>query len=258
MKKAIFLSLLITLITFSCKKKKDSPVESNINYTGDGSYALVSRDRSFQQSGSSVYITTNIHTYDQNLIRKTVRTDSSFSGTNWTVNSNTVTYTYNANNKWSNVLTTYSAGPNNSIDYLYDVNGKLQYEITTNGTQVDTNVYTHTGAKSVGKPLYISSNRQESYYTNGDLDSSLNFSGMTMTNKSLYIYHASNINKTFLAWATAMPLHPANKELTAQQYISGGTTYNLSYTYTKNANGYPLTMVGTFNGTIFTASYSYL
>jgi hypothetical protein len=261
MKKVIFLSILISLVAISCKKKKDSPaVESNVNYTGSATYALVSKDKSTQTfGGSSIYISTNTYTYDVNLVRKSIHTDSTFSGSNWMVNSYTITYNYNGSNKWSSTHTVYSTSSTVDVNYTYDTNGKIQFEITNNQGAIDTLVYTHTGSKTTRKPKQISlSNHSEEYYTNGDIDSTLSFVGVSVNSRQKYTYHSSNINKTFLSWAAAMPLSPASKEILNTTYTSSGTTFTTVFTYTKNSDGYPLSMTETTSGQTFTIFYAYL
>ncbi|MEO6303176.1 MAG: hypothetical protein ABIP51_08385, partial [Bacteroidia bacterium] len=156
-----------------------------------------------------------------------------FSSNNWSVSTYTGTLSYNSLGN----PTAYVISPSDAINYVYDSNNKLKYEISTSGSISDTSTYTYIGANYLKTRFGSSGDKIVEYYSM-NLDSSIT---SNTSNVIVFRYWWTYNQNLDLGWAYIKQYLPAfdidKNELVSDLNSAGNFT---SYSYVYDSQNYPI------------------
>jgi len=205
------------------------------------------------------YSTVDTYTYTNNKITGGSRSYSTGGVTSYT-------YNYDAQGRIVSIASTSTrpgSPPSDNQTLTYDANGRVIQTLSSS----EKMVYTYNSSGQMMK---------REYYTNGSSGFTLNYSWAytyPSTNTKNYStqmdYNGSNVLQATLTFvydtkqnpdAVLVPGSPLTTTNNATQVTfqnPGSSTSVVTYTYTYNANGFPITVVEQNSGYIYTKAYSY-
>lgn len=256
-------AVIFLIIFLACKKENNNPNSTKgqapVPVLPVGKKRIKS-ERITYSSGTYSTVSVKNYYYDgSQKLKRIVYTDSSFNGS-WSFSISRRTITYNGINRFYQYFDTSNTSSASKVTWYYDNNNLIKYQHNYQpGFSNDSTIFIHSGNKFIAQlknqpPL----GSPKSYYTDGNLDSIVNFYNNQPTSKFVYLYN-NNPDLRYMYFSSNHPFQPSYKQITAfKQYDNNGnliSTTNYYYQLDKDKHPKIITMVNASELQVNTITY---